>query len=183
MKQRREFAARTRQRGITLAIAMILMLVLTIVVLSAIRTTNVNAKVVGNMQIQRESEAAAQQAIETVISSDFSKAPAATSVNVDINDSGKTTATYVVRSPAPVCTSVKPIKLSELDAANPADRPCYVSGTVQNAGIEGAGATGNSLCSNSNWDLSATAQAPGVTNSKATTHQGVAQRVAVGSAC
>ncbi|HXE21444.1 MAG TPA: PilX N-terminal domain-containing pilus assembly protein, partial [Rhodoferax sp.] len=59
---------RPSQAGATLLIAMIFLVLLTLIVVSAIKTTNVNTKVVGNMQIQEESKAAAQQAIEAIIS-------------------------------------------------------------------------------------------------------------------
>lgn len=174
---------RPSQTGATLMIAMIFLVLLTLIVISAIKATNVNTKVVGNIQIQKESEAAAQQAIETVISTDFTKSPTDSTVQVDINNSGQAASTYAVTVPAPACTSVKPIKLSELDATNPDDEPCYVSGAAQNTGIVGASTGGNSLCSNSNWDVSATATAPGVATTSTTTHQGIAVRVAVGAAC
>src|SRR4029077_9144189 len=100
-----------------------------------------------------ETEAAAQQAIETAISTDFTTNPTATTVKVDINDSGQTATTYTVTVPAPACINVQPIKENQLDASNADDVPCFVSGASQNTGIVGAGATGNSLCSNSNWDV------------------------------
>ena len=128
-------------------IAMIFLVLLTLVVISAIKATTINTKVVGNIQIQKESEAVAQQAIETVISTDFTKSPMATSVQIDINNSGQTASTYVVPVPAPTCVSVKPIKLSELELSDAEDVPCYVSGAAQNTGIVGAATGGNSLCS------------------------------------
>lgn len=163
-------------------IAMIFLVLLTLIVVSAIKATNVNTKVVGNMQTQKEAQAAAQQAIETVISSDFTAAPTASTVTVDINNSGQAASTYSVAVPKPTCTDIKPIKLSELDAANADDQPCYASGASQNAGIVGGGASGNSLCSNSNWDVSATATAPDSTTTN-TTHQGIAVRVVAGTQC
>jgi Tfp pilus assembly protein PilX len=171
------------QTGATLMIAMIFLVLLTLIVISAINATNINTKVVGNMQIQREAEAAAQQAIETAISTDFTKSPTASTVTVDINNSGQAASTYTVTVPAPTCTSVKPIALSELDISNADDVPCYVSGSVQNTGIVEAGTGGNSLCSNSNWEINATATASGVATTSTTTRQGIAVRVAVGAAC
>lgn len=171
------------QSGATLMIAMIFLVLLTLIVVSAIKSSNLNTKIVGNMQIQKEAEAAAQQAIETVISTDFTKLPTDSTVSVDINGSGQAAATYAVKVKAPTCTSVKPIKLSELDASNADDVPCYASGAAQNTGIVGAGVGGNSLCSNSNWEIDATATAPGVATTTTTTHQGVALRVALGAAC
>lgn len=171
------------QNGATLLMAMIFLVLLTLIVISAIKATNVNTKVVGNMQIQKETEAAAAQAIETVISADFTKAPTATTVNVDINDSGQTATTYAVTVPAPTCIDVQPIKVNQLDVSNSDDVPCYPSGASQNTGIVGAGTNANSLCSATNWDVSATATAPSVSTTSSTTHQGIAVRVPVGTQC
>jgi Tfp pilus assembly protein PilX len=175
--------SRRSQRGATLMIAMIFLVILTLIVVSSIKVTNVNTRIVGNMQVQKEAQAAAQQGIETVISSDFTKLPAPSTVSVDINDGGQAASTYAVSVAAPECTSVKPIKLSELDASNADDVPCYASGAAQNTGIEGAGANGNSMCSNSNWDVNATATAPAVATTATTTHQGIAVRVSLDAAC
>jgi hypothetical protein len=164
-------------------IAMIFLVILTLIVVSSIKVTTVNTKIVGNMQVQKEAQAAAQHGIETVISSDFTKLPAPSTVNVDINDGGQVASTYVVNVARPECSSVKPIKLSELDASNADDVPCYASGAAQNTGIEGAGPNGNSMCSNSSWDINATATAPGVATTTTTTHQGIAVRVSLDAAC
>lgn len=171
------------QAGATLLVSMIFLVVLTLIVISAIKVTNVNTKVVANLQTQTESDAAAMQGIETTISTDFTSMPTANTMSVDINDSGQAGSAYSVDVPAPTCTFIKPVKLSELDPANSADQPCYASGAAQNTGIVGLSAGGNSLCSNSNWDVNATAKAPSSAASSATTHQGIAVRVAVGAAC
>lgn len=172
------------QRGAALLVAMIFMIVLMLIVASAVKLTNTNTKVVGNMQVQQESEAAAQKAIEDTISTDFTTLATPPTINVDINNSGQAGSTYVVQmQPSPACVSVKPIKLSDLDASNAADVPCYASGAAQNSGIVGAAGSGDSLCSNSNWEITAATQSPGVTTTNTTTVQGVAVRVPVGSSC
>ena len=171
------------QRGVTLLVAMIFLVVLTLIVVSAIKVTNVNTRVAGNMQTQNEADAAAQQELETVISSDFTTLPAAASAVIDINGSGQTGSSYSVSVPAPKCTSVKAIKTSELNAASADDQPCYASGAAQNTGIVGGGSGSSSLCSNSNWEVNASAKAPTSAVSSATVHQGIAVRVAVGDAC
>src|SRR3989442_15668775 len=56
-----------RQSGATLVVSLIMLLVLTLLVVSAIRLGNTNLRVVGNMQVQTETAAATQQAIEQVI--------------------------------------------------------------------------------------------------------------------
>ena len=57
-----------RQRGMTLLISLIMLVVLTLFAITAIRTGNIGFKIVGNQQAQKLMEAAAQQAIEQAIS-------------------------------------------------------------------------------------------------------------------
>ena len=57
-----------RQRGMTLLVSMIMLVVLTLFAITAIRTGNVGFKIVGNQQAQKLMEAAVQQAIEQTIS-------------------------------------------------------------------------------------------------------------------
>ena len=180
-------AARTalrREIGAALPVSLILLVLLTLIVVSIIKSSNVNSKVAGNMQIQKESEAAAQQAVEAVISTPFYAAPASSVVAVDIDNDGAND--YSVSVSKPSCQTVKPIKLSELDIANNSDQPCFSSGQMQNSGIigaGGAGSLGNSLCANQVWDIdAATADLHG-SAAKVETHQGVGVRVAVGTSC
>ncbi|MGE5626308.1 MAG: hypothetical protein ACM3ZT_12255 [Bacillota bacterium] len=58
-----------KQRGVTLLISLIMLLVLTLFAVAMIRLSNTNVVVVGNMQSQRALEAVAQQAIETDLNS------------------------------------------------------------------------------------------------------------------
>ena len=191
MSSIRPSRAKRTQSGATLLVSMIFLVVLTLIVVSAIKVTNVNSKLAGNMQLQKETEAAAQQAIETVISSDFTKLATPQTMTVDINNSGQPGSQYTVvlndpaqNNPPPTCISVKPIKLSELDASNSDDVPCYASGAAQNSGIVGAATGGDSMCANSNWEITATASAPAsVGTTKTVARQGVATRVAIGSSC
>ncbi|HSV61506.1 MAG TPA: PilX N-terminal domain-containing pilus assembly protein [Variovorax sp.] len=174
---------RRGQEGATLLVSMILLVVLTLVVVSAVKVSTLNTKMVGNMQTEKEADAAALQAIEATISSDFTQLPVTRTTALDINNSGQAGSTYAVTVDAPECTGIKPIKLSELDASKEDDQPCYASGAAQNTGIAGSGAGGNSLCSASNWDLSASATPPTGGAAGPKTHQGIAVRVAVGAAC
>jgi Tfp pilus assembly protein PilX len=183
MNRFRRSAAPRTQAGATLLVSMIFLMVITLIVVSSIKAVNVNTKLVGNMQTQKEAGAAAQQAIESTISADFTSLPTPSTSVIDINNSGQAGSAYTVVVPAPLCTGVKPIKLSELDATNTDDQPCYASGAAQNTGIVGSGAGGNSLCSHSNWEVNATATPPGSTEPAPTVHQGIAVRVAVGAAC
>ena len=97
-----------RQRGLTLVVSMIMLVVLTLLVVSAIRFSNTNLKTVANMQYKNETAAAAQKAIEVVMSDlNKFKTPTDTVLNVDINNDGLTD--YVVTAYAPVCTLAIPV--------------------------------------------------------------------------
>jgi len=187
MKHIKQRAARQQQAGATLLVAMIFLVILMLIVASAIKVSNVNSKVAGNMQVQKEAEAAAQETVEKVISTDFTTLATPSPVTVDINNSGQAGSTYTVSlNPLPTCFSVSPIKTADLDASNPNDVPCYASGSVQNSGVVGGTNNGNSMCANSNWEITASTTPPNAapTATPAVTgRQGVATRVAIGSAC
>lgn len=57
-----------RERGATLVVSLIMLVVLTLLVVSAILIGNTNLKSVGNLQSRNEATAAAQQAIEQIMS-------------------------------------------------------------------------------------------------------------------
>ena len=90
-----------RERGATLIIGLIMIVLITLIVVNAFTLSSSNLKSVNNMQLRDEALAAAGQAIEQVISSPFTDAPAAESINVDINKDGTTD--YVVVIALPVC--------------------------------------------------------------------------------
>lgn len=62
-------AAPRRQRGITLLIVLIMLVVLTLFGITAINLSTSNLQVVSNMQQRKSNEAVANQAIETILSS------------------------------------------------------------------------------------------------------------------
>jgi hypothetical protein len=59
--------ARRAQQGMTLLIALIMLVVITLFVVSMIRLSNTNSAIVGNMQAQKGIESEAQQSIETAL--------------------------------------------------------------------------------------------------------------------
>lgn len=94
-------ASRHSQRGITLFVGLIMLVLITLMVTSAFTLSTSNLKSVGNMQAKDESIAAANQAIEQILSSPFTTAPAAEEINVDINNDGVTD--YVASIAIPIC--------------------------------------------------------------------------------
>lgn len=74
----------SRQRGATLLTSLMILVVLTLLAISAINTSTVNLRIVQNMQAQQQTEAAAQAAIEQVMSSAISfNAPAAATITAN----------------------------------------------------------------------------------------------------
>jgi len=101
-----------RQKGVTLVIGLIMLVLITLVITTAFSLSTTNLRAVGNMQARDESLAAANAAIEYVVASNFqnsSTAPA--SQNVDIDNNG--TNDYTVSFTAPTCVrAVNAIKES-----------------------------------------------------------------------
>ncbi len=170
-----------RQSGSALIVSIILLVILTLIVISVIKSTTVNSRVAGNLQVQKETEAAAQQAVEAVISSNFQMVPVATNAAVSVSNaaSGSAVGQYAVTVEKPACLSVSPIKVVDLNPADAGDLPCYTSSSNPTPGV----ASGNSLCSNSQWDIKATAVPAVGGGSKVVMHQGIAVRVAAASIC
>ena len=172
-----------RQEGATLVIALIMLVVITLLAVSTLSTTNMNLKVVGNMQSRGEALHATQQTIETVISTPlFIANPANAVLNpcgtantlcTDLNGDG--TPDYTTQlNPAPSCVSVKAIKVNELSFSNAEDLGC-AAGQAQQFGVVGV-ASSDSLCASTVWDI--TAETKGTANrTRVTVTQGVAVRI------
>lgn len=97
----RQLTSRHAQRGVTLFVGMIMLVLITLMVTTAFTLSNTNLKAVGNMQAKDEAIAAANVAIEQVLSSPFTDTPTAEEINVDINNDGTTD--YVVSIAKPHC--------------------------------------------------------------------------------
>ena len=62
-------ATRRKQTGATLVVALMMLVVLALLGVTAVNNSMVNLRIVGNMQVHQDAEAVAQEAIEQVISS------------------------------------------------------------------------------------------------------------------
>ena len=162
------------QRGLTLFVAMIILVMITLLVVSAFKVSNTNLKIVGAMQGRQEAVASSQAAIEQVLSSKFfTENPsivAATPIDVDINADGVDDFTITMALPrcvrtAPVVLSNPPTKL-QLECAGSSRFP---------------GATTPTWCSNTIWELEATTTDK-LTAAKTTVRQGVGMTVDIVSA-
>ena len=111
-----------RQRGVALVIGMIMLVLITLLVVSAINSGSVNLRIAGNMQAEEGARAVAQQAIEQFIGvySNFYPTPTAmtaTSPNFDINNDG--TKEYTVSIAAPTCKlAAKQVPGKSVDCIN-----------------------------------------------------------------
>lgn len=174
--------SKTAQRGSTLVVAMIFLVLMSLFAINAFRISSGNLLIIGNMQSRQEAIAVGQKAIEATISSLlFTSNPgvvAATPVRVDIDGNGTIDYTAAL-NPQPRCYRTKAIKGTELNPALPADLVCMMSSTVQRGGLDipdAAADTGNSLCANSEWNVGAQVvdQRSGA---KVALNQGIAVRV------
>jgi hypothetical protein len=100
--------SRRRQRGNTLVISLILLLILTLFGLSAINAGLVNLRIARNTQVSAEAQYAAQRAINTQLSSlaNFTAPASAPSTsNIDVTGNGSTN--YSVTLQPPTCVFIQ----------------------------------------------------------------------------
>ena len=164
-----------RQGGMTLLVAMIILVMITMLAVSAYRVSNTNLKVVGAMQGRQEGLSAAQAVIEQVLSSiQFTRAPAAVaSQHWGIDMSGDGVEDFDVRlTPQPRCLRTAPVVIGA--TVQPADLPCVGSAVLGKAHM-------SSYCADTIWEITATTTDK-LTASKTTVRQGVAVRVGVDDA-
>ncbi len=166
-----------QQRGATLITALVMLIVLTLLTFSAIKSSIANLRIVGNAQTGGEAAAAAQQTIEKVISTNFTANPVPVSAVVG---------SYTVNVPTPTCSGSTPILNSALDPTNPDDQPCFSSGSANNTGIFFVSGVSHTMtvswCYRQKWDVEADVS-DAVTGAIEQTHQGVALKVAAGTTC
>lgn len=144
-----------KQRGSTLLIALVMLVLLTLIAISAMNASSSSIQVVGNAQFREEANAAAQQAIETVISNTNFQTTAPASQNVDINGDGN--ADYnVTFAPAPSCVSYIPV------VATDAGVPPVCAGEI-----------GTALCYWTIWDITAVVTDINGSGATSMVHQGV----------
>lgn len=105
------FASSQAQRGATLIVGLIMLLLLTLTIGSAFTLSGTNLKSVGNMQMRDEALAAANAAIEELLALDFVGSGNQT-IPVDINKDGIDD--YQVQIAAPSC-----VRVTIADAASP----------------------------------------------------------------
>ena len=142
-----------RQQGATLVMGLFFMTVLMLTVVIAFRMSNTNLRAVGNMQSEVEAEAAAEKAIERVLSTDTTfTAPAQTTVAADEYGVAVTVA-------KPECIRTTPVYVPTSPDLTP------------NIYIEGKPFSSSGF-SETHWDVAATATG-GTSGARVEMHQGV----------
>lgn len=185
---------RKRQQGVTLILSLIMLVLLTIMALSSLNIGRSSLQIVDNAQQQAQAANAAQSMIDQVLSTptfaespgsvlDNSNCPASVGAPpnsrcVDMYGDNKTVV-VVAMSPQPACVQTRAIPNSNLDLTVAEDLGCAL-GVQQNFGIAGL-SSGDSLCSNTMWEVNATATEP-VSRAKAVVTQGVSMRVSTDAA-
>lgn len=132
----------SRQRGVVLILSLIMLMVLTLMAVSAIRLSTVNLRSVGNAQSRAEAMSTAQRTIDLVLSSNFSDNIAGTASTVTISEGGKNYSVVIAR---PCLVRTVPVKNIDLDIALTDDKKCL--DTLSNP---------YSACADTIWQLQAT---------------------------
>lgn len=150
-----------RQRGATLIVGLIMLVIITLMMLTAFMMSSSNLKSVGNMQYRTEATAAANVAIEQVISSAVNFiTPAAQTVVVGA---------YSVAVAVPKCLYTTPVVI-----------PPSGGSADPNQIILDVGSTGAPIIVagylDTYWDIAATVQ-DGLSGAKVEAHQGVRIRL------
>jgi hypothetical protein len=171
------------QSGITLVVSLIMLVVLTLLVVSAIRFGNINLKVANNAQIDAEAQAAAQVALEKMVAA----ADAADKLdevvampNLSVSTGGTS---YAVTVAKPSCTMSRYVMTTELNPAVASDRVCYGGGGADQI----ISATGTVIaqpteCKSQQWEVTSTLNDAG-SGASITLVQGLSARVSLEVQC
>lgn len=155
-----------RQRGATLIVTLVMLIMLTLFAISAMNTSTTNLQVVGNMQMRHEGLRATQEAIEATLSTtQFLATPLDAVANpcgvqntlcTDLNGDGVPDLTTRL-TPAPACKQARVIKVSELSIAGPnsEDVGCLQAQQQGTFAVAGAQTSGDSLCGQTVWEITA----------------------------
>jgi type IV pilus assembly protein PilX len=161
-----------RQRGITLIVVMIFLVLITLFSVSAIRASSSNLRLTQNMMVRQEGLGAAQAAIEDAISTPaFQAASAATPTTANVDTDGDGSTDYAVTvTPADTCSAIRTLKNVELprDTATGLPSTAWIrcdsgsGGAAAGSGSGGAGlieggsapaVSGLSYCVETHWNV------------------------------
>ncbi|MDZ4251305.1 MAG: pilus assembly PilX N-terminal domain-containing protein [Sulfuritalea sp.] len=141
-----------RQRGVVLILSLIMLMVLTLIAVSAIRLSTVNLRTVANAQSRIEAMSTAQRTIDLVLSSNFTDNIAGTASTVTVAEGGKNYTVVIARPCLVRSAPILNIALPEPEAAPPG-KPCgpYPECTCR----KGVDIDAYSQCSDTIWQIQA----------------------------
>ncbi|HEY0845916.1 MAG TPA: hypothetical protein VGE12_11150 [Noviherbaspirillum sp.] len=182
-----------RQSGATLLVAMIMLVLITLLVINTANLGSSSMQTVSNMQYRTQATAAAEEALQDVISNKrFFETPATVfttpcngSYNakcVDTNGDNVADVT-VTLTPNPTCVQAKVLTNAELQMSDPEEAGCATPPAQEAFGM--AAPTNNSECARSIWEIRAEASDL-VTQTTVAVTQGISVSVAknaVDTAC
>jgi Tfp pilus assembly protein PilX len=189
-------AAGHTQRGATLVIGLIMLVLITLVAVAAIRMSTTHVQVVGNERFRTEATTAANYALDLVINNkDFVDAKlSANPVAVNVVETNMANGALTAKYTDPSCSRYRYIKNAELiktvtDAdgnsvavpKSKTDRACFnnpkVDITIVNETVTGD-PNANSLCVTTMWDVAASVEDPD-TGAAVTVNQGIEMRMEI----
>jgi Tfp pilus assembly protein PilX len=167
----------------TLVIVLVMLVVISLLVVSAIRFGNINLRIAGNVQSEAEATAAAQVAVESMIktmisSSNMSSISAQPAVSVSTGGQ-----TYTVSVSKPSCGFTTNIDTTSLDPTKSTDQACF-DGTDTETQLLSTGAlsTTPSACKDQQWDVTGAVN-DSRSGTKVSVLQGVSVRVGAQVQC
>lgn len=189
---------RGRERGLSLIMAMLFLLIFAVMAASMFRTSLTSVQAIGNMQNRDQAVSAANDAIDKLLSNtNFSTNyltigadTAKTPYTIDVDGDSKSDISVIFTPEAggatgrPHCVRTEPIANKDLDASNSNDAGCMDTSASTNSGLGVATSSGGvstvtqnlAKCSNTEWTLSMRAQDK-ITNTSVDVVQGVGVRV------
>jgi hypothetical protein len=147
---------RHSQQGAALVVGLIMLTLITVMVTSNFSLSASSLKAVGNAQFRGEALSAANGAIERVVSSPFTDAPAAEVIDVDLNVDGNID--YRVQLAAPQCIGASQVAGSALPPSSSSLGPAFSAATPTFETV---------------WDLDATVTDANNSGATVQVHQGV----------
>jgi hypothetical protein len=165
-----------RQRGTSLLVGLIMLLLLTLHAIAAFHTGTTQLRIVGNLQDRHAADAAANQAIASALGTgEFATNPAAVAASpatVDVDGDGVDDFTVTF---SPACKAARPLLPSTIDPDLDADFGC----------VSGAAFGAAPLCALTQWDVQATVTVTGAgpqTGAAVEVHQGATVRMTTSEA-
>ena len=178
--------SRTTQRGFTLVMTLIFLIIFMLFAISMVSSSMINTKVAANQQYRLEASTVAQQGIEQVMSQPFIQVPITiiTSVQVDVN--GDTTPDFTAQVAPPVCLDSKVIPNASLPLGDVCKVPNNPNGNLTLPGPAASTSpppVAPSMCSATNWDIQSSVTDANNTAVAVTVHQGASVQVPIGTPC